>query len=71
MIFTWTKRVDLSRHLDFRLGNVLRINGRDYCVLTSDELEITAWPADAGRDPIPFAKLERLRWTQILHLHIY
>lgn len=72
MIITWTTRVDLSRHIDFRLGNVLRINGQDYCVLTSDDLEVTAWPANSITfDPIPYSSLVKLRWTAIQHLHIY
>jgi hypothetical protein len=71
VIITWTKHVDMSRHISFRFGDVARVNGRDYCVVTSDAAVIMLWPADRRKEPIENAPVVALRWQQIRDLHIY
>ena len=71
MIITWTKRVDVSRHISFQFGNVVRANGRDYCVVTCDATDMTLWPANDEKEPIKSAAVVSLRWHEIIELHIY
>lgn len=71
MIVTWTEFVDLSRHVSFQFGNVVRANGRDYCVVTSDAAGLLLWPADASKEPKKDAPTVTMRWHDIKALHIY
>lgn len=71
MNLTWDNNADMSHWLCFARGNVVQVNGVDYCIVVSDPGGLTVWPSDEHGDPIDDAPSLSIPWPVIEQLHIY